>query len=131
MKRLSTFLLAVCVRIWASPYSLLGILCGLIAIGRFRIHTGVIEIHGHRVAAILKRLPVAAAAITLGHVVLGQTQATLDRTRRHERVHVRQFERWGPLMGPAYLLASLIAHLRGRHYYRDNRFEVEAYRVSD
>jgi hypothetical protein len=33
----------------------------------------------------------------------------------------------GPLMGPAYLLASLYAWLDGRRAYRDNRFEREAY----
>lgn len=42
-------------------------------------------------------------------------------------VHVRQYERWGPLMGPAYLLASLYMHLTGRRAYRDNPFEREAY----
>jgi hypothetical protein len=44
-------------------------------------------------------------------------------------VHVRQYETWGPLFLPAYLMASLIAALRGRHFYFDNAFEVEAYRA--
>ena len=47
-------------------------------------------------------------ALTLGHTILGQTDAALDIRRQHERVHVRQFERWGPLMGPAYLGCSLV-----------------------
>ena len=42
-------------------------------------------------------------------------------------VHVRQFERWGPLMGPAYLLSSLVLWLAGRRPYLDNPFEREAY----
>ena len=42
-------------------------------------------------------------------------------------MHVRQYERWGPLMGPAYLLASLVAWLRGRRPYRDNPFERQAF----
>jgi hypothetical protein len=66
-------------------------------------------------------------AITLGHTVLGQSDASLDISRDHEMVHVRQFERWGPLMGPAYLLASLVLWTSGRRPYRDNPFEREAY----
>ena len=65
--------------------------------------------------------------MTLGHVVLGRSLGALDDTRAHERVHVRQCERWGPLFLPAYGLASLAAALRGRNAYLDNRFEREAY----
>jgi hypothetical protein len=42
-------------------------------------------------------------AITLGHVVLATTESALKKTRSHERVHVRQYERWGPFFIPAYL----------------------------
>jgi len=45
-------------------------------------------------------------------------------------VHVRQYERWGPLFGPAYLGCSLVLWLMGKRAYRDNPFEVEAYDVS-
>jgi hypothetical protein len=48
-----------------------------------------------------------AMALTLAYTILGQTDAALDICRQHEMVHVRQFERWGPLMGPAYLGCSL------------------------
>ncbi len=114
---------------WASPYTLLGLAIGLALRGQVRLVAGVLEIQGPGVAWLLVRLPVRAAAMTLGHTVLGQNRRQLERTRRHERVHVAQFERWGVLMGPAYLLASLYQPLRGRHYYRDNPFEVEAYAV--
>jgi hypothetical protein len=65
--------------------------------------------------------------MTLGHVVLGQDLFLLDATRAHERVHVRQAERWGPLFLPAYVIASVAALLRGGNPYRDNAFEREAY----
>ena len=65
--------------------------------------------------------------MTLGHVVLGLDRAAHRRTRRHERVHVRQCERWGPLFLPAYLLASAYLWLKGRSAYYDNPFEREAY----
>jgi hypothetical protein len=42
-------------------------------------------------------------------------------------MHVCQFERWGPLMGPAYVRASLYQWLAGRRAYRDNPFERTAY----
>jgi hypothetical protein len=61
------------------------------------------------------------------HIVVGCDIHCLERTRRHERVHVRQVERWGPLFIPAYFTASLIARLRGGDAYLDNCFEREAY----
>ena len=64
-------------------------------------------------------------AITFGHVVLS-TRTMSPEVWRHELVHVRQWERWGPLFVPLYLLASLWAVLRRGHYYRDNAFEVAA-----
>ncbi len=92
---------------------------------------GVLEVEG----GLLKRLldgglPVirSSAAMTLGHVVIAQDALCLVLTRSHERVHVRQYERWGPFFIPAYLLASLIAYLRGQDPYRDNPFERQAYR---
>jgi hypothetical protein len=91
---------------------------------------GVLELHGGLIEAFLRRgtlLPGGASAMTLGHVVLGRDREALRRTRAHERVHVRQCERWGPLFVPAYLLASLTAHLNGSDGYLDNPFEREAF----
>lgn len=68
--------------------------------------------------------------MTLGHVVLGKTQEALDRTREHERVHVRQYERWGPLFLPLYFGWAGYLYLIGKHYYLDIPFEVEARRLS-
>lgn len=131
MRILATVMIGTLVRLWALPYTLLGVATGLILLGRLKFVDGVIEIHGPRVAWVLQRLPVSALAITLGHCVLGQTQAALDLTRQHERVHVRQFQRWGFLMGFAYLGASAWLWLQGKDAYRDNPFEIEAYAVDD
>ncbi|MGL5096793.1 MAG: hypothetical protein ACRDD1_14455, partial [Planctomycetia bacterium] len=68
-----------------------------------------------------------AAALTLGHVVLGRDRARLDATRAHEAVHVRQYETWGPFFIPLYLGLSAVLYLRGRDAYRENPFEREAY----
>ncbi|WP_425572516.1 hypothetical protein [Novipirellula caenicola] len=113
--------------LWASPYTIIGIAIGLILGGRFQRVDGVIEIHGPRIAWLLRRMIVPAQALTFGHVVFGQNQAALASTRLHERVHVRQYERWGPLFVPMYLLFSAILFLRGRDGYRENPFEIEAY----
>jgi hypothetical protein len=72
-----------------------------------------------------RRLGWRYRAITFGHVILAVDELDPE-TMRHELVHVRQYERWGPLFIPAYLFASARARLRGGHAYRDNPFEVAA-----
>src|SRR5207245_4041198 len=98
--------------------------------GGYRVVDGILELHGGAVDIFLRRCTLlrgGASAMTLGHVVLGRDELTLNITREHERVHVRQAERWGPLFLPAYLGASVIQLLRGRRAYLDNPFEREAY----
>lgn len=116
--------------LWAAPWTILGLSVGLLGLatgGRMRRRAGVIECYGGAVTKLLERLPVDPIAMTLGHVILGRTGAGLDLARSHELVHVRQYERWGPLFGLAYLLCWLILRLRGRDGYRENPFEREAY----
>ena len=123
--------------LWAGPNTLVGLLLALLTRltgGDWSIHTGVVEAHGGCIKPILQRLPFlksGALAITIGHVVLAQSDAALDITRTHERLHVRQFECWGPLFGPAYLLAGAWQWAHGRNPYRDNPFEVQAYGSND
>ncbi|TXH67294.1 MAG: hypothetical protein E6Q83_18110 [Thiothrix sp.] len=96
---------------------------------RVGIHTGVIEISGGRLGQRLnKGLPLfgSAAAITLGHIVLGISPYYLERTRVHEREHVRQFERWGFLFPFIYFGAGLWALVQGKRFYLDNPYEIAA-----
>jgi hypothetical protein len=118
--------------LWASPYTLLGLLLGFLGLctgGRARVRGRVVEFYGGGVKWLLQKFfcGEGAMALTLGHTVLGQTDAALDICRKHELVHVRQFERWGPLMGPAYLGCSLVLWLAHRRPYRDNPFERQAF----
>ena len=119
--------------LWAGPNTLLGLCFAVVAKfsgGGWQVHTGVVEVYGGAVAKLLERAPFVpggALALTLGHCVLARTAAAHDLTRTHERIHVRQYERWGPLFLPAYLLAGAIAWARGKDPYRGNAFEVEAY----
>ena len=119
-------------RLWAGPASLLGLALVPLALpagGRVRVVRGVVEASGGLLAPLLSRgnpwFPIQA--ITFGHVVLGVSAEVLERCRAHERVHVRQYERWGPLFPLLYLASSAAALGRGRGLYAGNAFEREAF----
>ena len=120
--------------VWAAPTTLLGLLflpLVLASGGGARWVQGVLEIHGGFAAWFLRHCTLlrgGASAMTLGHVVLGRDSFLLEATRSHERIHVRQAERWGPLFVPAYLLVALALWVRGRQPYNDHPFEREAFR---
>ena len=121
--------------LWTSPNTLIGIAIGCFGLvfgGRVRIRGQAIEFYGGGVKWLIHQLPHGqfTLAFTLGHVILGQTDASLDIARKHEAVHIAQYERWGPLMLPAYLVGSIYAWSTGKRFYRDNPFEREAYDVS-
>lgn len=122
----------LCIRyFWAFPVSFFGILLLPLVIlsgGSIVIVAGVIEAECVIASFLLRRLHVSA--ITIGHVVFGRNRDSLVRLRNHELVHVRQYERWGPLFPFLYLLSSAAAVVRGRDPYRDNRFEQKAFRVA-
>lgn len=119
--------------LWALPTTCVGLVLvppTLASGGRMQFVSGVLELHGGLVGWILRRLvpiPGGASAMTLGHVVIGRDVGALDRSRDHERIHVRQVERWGPLFLPAYLACSVWLWLRRKNPYLDNPFEKEAY----
>ena len=120
--------------LWASPGSFLGLAVGALGIlsgGGVQRVGRTLEFHGGFVRWLLERWPVRASAMTLGHVIIGRDVECLESTREHELVHVRQYERWGPMFIPAYLLSSLYLWLRGRDAYYDNPFEREAYDADD
>lgn len=125
--RTTLFLLSL---LWAAPWSLLGISVGLLGVvtgGRVQRVGPALEFHGGAVSWLLRRCPNYPCAMTLGHTILGVTDAALDIAREHEWVHIRQYARWGPFFVPAYLLFSAILWLQGKDAYRDNPFEREAY----
>ena len=119
--------------VWASPNTSLGLVAALAARltgGSCRIVAGVLEVEGGLVRTFLQHctlLKGGASAMALGHVVIARTAEILDSTRAHERIHVKQYERWGPFFLPAYAISSLLALARGQNAYLDNRFEREAY----
>lgn len=121
--------------LWALPGSLIGLALAapcLAAGGRATWRSGALEVsHRPRLVdcgPLARRLPFRG--IVFGHVILGVTSEELAVIGAHERVHVRQYEGWGPFFLPAYALSSLWQLLRGRRPYWDNHFEVEARRLS-
>lgn len=119
---------------WAAPNSLIGVVVGLVFLclgAKAGLVRGVIEISGGALGRLLTRAPERArfSAITLGHVIIAVGPHELSAVRRHEHVHVRQYERWGPAFLPAYVLSSVWQLLKGRRFYRDNAFERQAYGV--
>ena len=118
--------------VWPGPWTLLGLFLGLLMCalgGRCRRVQGALEISGGRLGAWAAAGvgPFGVTALTLGHVILGSNTQVLNSLRTHEHVHVRQYERWGLIFVPAYLANSLWQLLHGRHVYRDNCFEREAF----
>lgn len=120
--------------LWAAPNSLAGLLLAAIACGAgasVRHVDGTLEVADGRIMRWFARPQRAFpfCAITFGHVILGLDHALLARVRAHEQVHVRQYERWGPLFIPLYLASSLLEAVRGRDPYLANQFEQEARRA--
>lgn len=99
LRRLAAYL-------WAAPCSLLGL---LLALPLLLCGARASRQHGALEIALwpddkVRRLPFAA--ITFGHVIIGQNRLLLARLRAHEQVHVRQYQRWGVLFLLAYPAAA-------------------------
>jgi hypothetical protein len=117
-----------CRYLWALPASLVGgafAAIAAIAGARIAVVDGIVEATGGRLLrALASRSPFVA--ITVGHVVLAGDVRSLAACRTHERVHVRQYERYGAAFFVLYAGSSLWQLVRGGHPYRDNVFERQA-----
>lgn len=122
-------------RLWAAPCSAIGLLLAVVPLalgGRAVWRRGALEVTYRQHPAACGKLAHALPfrAIVFGHVIVAVTADELQRIGPHERVHVAQYEHWGPLFLPAYGLSSLWQLLRGRRPYWHNHFEVQARRQS-
>jgi hypothetical protein len=89
------------------------------------MRNGLLEAYGGFIRRLLSggRWRRGGAAMTLGHVILARDAECLERSRKHELKHVRQYERWGILLLPtAWIIASWLK-LRGFDPYLDHPFE--------
>jgi hypothetical protein len=114
--------------LWAAPMSALGLFPAVLSSlsgGTVRIRDGVVEAHGGLLGSALRcgTFRTGGAAVTLGHVILARNADCLERSRKHELHHVRQYERWGPLLVPVYWLIGAWLSCRGYHPYLDHPLE--------
>jgi len=121
-------------RLWAAPCSAIGLALGALPLvlgGKVAWSDGALEVtYRDDVAAcgrFAHKLPFRG--IVFGHVILAVTREELQDIGAHERVHVAQYERWGPLFFLAYGASGLWQLLNGRRPYWDNAFEVQARRL--
>jgi len=122
-------------RLWAAPCSAIGLVLAAVPLalgGTAACADGVIEVtYRDRTAQcgrFARRLPFRG--IVFGHVILAVTREELQVIGAHERVHVQQYERWGPLFFLAYGASGLWQVLHGRKPYWNNAFEVQARRLA-
>lgn len=114
--------------VWASPMTAIGLVFAVAAMlsgGSARLRSGVVEVTGGLVRWLLhgNKLWRGGAAMAVGHVILARDPECMEASRPHELYHVRQFERWGPLLPPAYWLVSAWLWFRGYHPYLDHPWE--------
>ena len=123
--------MAVAKLLWASPCTAIGLglaALTLVAGGKARWSAGALEVT-YRPAKdqcgnLANGLPFRG--IVFGHVILAVTTEDLARIGLHERVHVEQYERWGPLFFVAYGASSFWQLVNGRSPYWYNHFEIQA-----
>lgn len=117
--------------LWASPNTIIGLTFACMSYPgstSAKWNAGALEITGGMVGTLMANWPFRASAFCIGHVILAHDEAALIFSRRHERVHMRQYETFGPFMLPAYCAASVWALMRGGRPYHDNYFERQANR---
>lgn len=105
-------------KLWTSPNTLLGLALGLLGLpfgARFRRGENAVAVLGHPLLSLL-----GVHAITFGNAVLYRRGAHPDQTVRrydgagwqrlgdHERAHTQQYELWGPLFLPVYVVLALL-----------------------
>jgi len=117
--------------LWATPCSAIGLLLAVLPLalgGKAVWRRGALEVTYRQSQASCGKLARALPfrGIVFGHVILAVTHEELCRIGPHERVHVEQYEFWGPFFLPAYGLSSLWQLLHGRSPYWYNYFEVQA-----
>jgi len=122
--------------LWAAPWSAIGLRVagGLLLVGgKAKWSSGALEVtyreHNASCSKVARILPFRG--IVFGHVILAVTSEELRIIGPHERVHVEQYERWGPLFVFAYGASSLWQLRHDRSPYWHNHFEVQARELSN
>lgn len=109
----------VAAAVWAAPNSLVGALVAATTGGRPRWDEehGCIVVEGGSRGSVRLLRAMGLSANAIGHVVVSRFPTTPPNLLAHEAAHVRQAERLGPLLLPAYLWWL------ARYGYRDHPLE--------
>lgn len=107
------------------PYTLIGLIVGFIS------SPEAIDMKKNPYAIVLKVRKLwwaigymkGARAVTIGHTILLGSRIE-NKDLEHELIHVQQYER-APLIYPILYYTELI-----RKGYKNNKYEVEAYRIA-
>lgn len=112
----------VAAAVWASPLTAVGLVLAALAgrPPRWEPAHGCLVVEAMRGPSAAALRAVGADANTIGHVVLSRYERTPETLLAHEAVHVRQTERLGPLLFPAYVW------LAAWYGYRDHPLERAA-----
>jgi hypothetical protein len=117
--------------VWAAPCSVIGLVLAMLPLalgGKAKWSDGALEVTYRQSQAhcgsLASKLPFRG--IVFGHVIIAVTCEELQRIGPHERVHVEQYERWGPLFFFVYGASGVWQLLKGRNPYWHNHFEIQA-----
>jgi hypothetical protein len=109
--------------IWTLPNTLLGLLAGALTFQAPRVQEGVLVFDRAPRGLTWLLLRMNRSAMTVGFVIVSARPLT-PTALAHERHHIRQYCRWGPLFIPVYL-ALAVAYGYWRH-----PFEIAARRAA-
>ena len=109
--------------VWTSPNTLIGLVLGLCTFQRPRVADGAIIFDRTPRGLTALMLHANRVAMTVGFVILSARPVT-GRLLAHEQHHIRQYEAWGPLFIPVYLVLAI------GHGYRHHPMEVRAQRAA-
>jgi hypothetical protein len=112
----------VAAALWAGPFTLVGVTLGALGGVRPRWDPthGCLVVAGVRGPSGAALAAVGADANTIGQAVLSRRPDPSPALLAHESAHVRQTERLGPFLLPAYVWFA------ARHGYRDHPLERAA-----
>ena len=113
--------------IWALPLSIIGAVLSLVYGPKaVRWQNGVLLVQVRWLIGFKDTIGQTFGIYIFLKPPINEDVTSLDRIIAHERTHTFQGFRWGIFFIFAYPLASLIAWARGKHFYRDNYFEIKA-----
>ena len=109
--------------VWTSPNTLIGLVLGLGTFQRPRLAHGAIIFDRAPRGLTALMLRANRVAMTVGFVILS-AQPVTGPLLAHEQHHIRQYEVWGPLFIPVYLVLAI------GYGYRRHPMEIRAQRAA-